>query len=37
MHHGTSRGATWHHEALNVVWLLGIADAHDYDRHCELA
>lgn len=37
IHHGTSRGATWHHEALNVVWLLGIADAHNYDRLCDLA
>jgi hypothetical protein len=37
IHHGTSRGATWHHEALNVVWLLGIADAHNYDHLCDLA
>jgi hypothetical protein len=37
VHHGTSRGATWHHEALNVVWLLGIAEAHNYDRLCDLA
>lgn len=37
IHHGTSRGATWHHEALNVVWLLGIADAHNYGRLCDLA
>ena len=37
IHHGTSRGATWHHEALNVVWLLGVADSHDYDRLCRLA
>lgn len=37
IHHGTSRGATWHHEEVNVVWLLGIADAHDYDHLCDLA
>lgn len=37
IHHGTSRGATWYHEALNVVWLLGIADAHNYDHLCDLA
>lgn len=37
IHHGTSRGATWHHEPLDVVWLLGIADAHNYDHLCDLA
>jgi hypothetical protein len=37
IHHATSRGATWHHEELNVVWLLGIADAHNYDHLCDLA
>lgn len=37
IHHGTSRGVTWHQEALNVVWLLGIADAHNYERLCDLA
>lgn len=37
IHHGTSRGATWHHDVLNLVWLLGIADSHDYDRLCRLA
>src|SRR5215210_9012419 len=39
LHRGTARGLTWHHEDLDVVWLLGVAwhkTGNDSDAYDEL-